>query len=377
MNFVRSTILFSSFLFFFVFQGMNVSGQILGGESMSLKNLRYPGNLPKYLLSRKSVVVIDAPMSHTDDRVRSDWKKLAKTAHYYFRKMNVDAIAYYHVDDLFAGVDTNKIFSDLLTKREFKYVILIHEEAKTGGASKYTITVTAYNNKNTIISQNQNAWKIEGTDLKAVLLEMGKDVLRAEMKLANYLIPEDPEFFETTQIIKGKRIPTYAGDLKVETLVVPRFQKFVIEDSSKVDGNYLSEVKAFNDQIDRKNQRLAQIMESYSPLKYQLSDDYDSKTLYKDGHQFALIHIEGTGENIKKTMGYKLDANETDYVTLKSTGSGTIVYSLPIEAVVTKYYVKHVFSNVVYVGLKWDADLTWEESLQNFIFHMKDTLKVK
>jgi len=378
MNLTRTILSFSTLLLFFVLQGINVSGQILGKESMNFKNLEYHDQLPKYLLSRKSVVVINAPMSLKDPRVRSDWKELANTVHYYFRKMNVDAIAYYHIDDLFAGRDPNQEFSKLLTKREFKYVIWVKQTRVSGHNYQYSITVTPYNGKGTIVSQYQNAWKTEeGSDLKNVLLEMGKDVLRADMKLENYLIPEGPEFFETIKIIKGRRIPTYATDLKVETLVVPRFQKFTIDDSSKVDGNHLAKVKRFNDEIDRKNRRLEQIMESYKPLKYELSDVYDSKALYNAGHQFVLADLNGTGKNIKEELGYKPEMNETDYITLKANGGSTIVYPLPVEAIVTKYYVKHVFTNDVYTGLNWDADLTWEASLQNFIFHMKDILKVK
>lgn len=377
MNSIRSIILLFSLIIVFTLTGIDVFGQILGKEVMNFKYLEYHDNLPKYLLSKKSVVIIDAPMSRKDARLRSDWKELARSVHIYFRKMNIDAIAYYHIDDLFAGVDPNLQFSSLLTKRQFKYVILVKEEVLPSSEPKYTITVTPYNNEASIISQYQNAWKIEGSDLKQVLIEMAKDVIRGEMKMSNYLIPEDPEFFETTKIIKGKRIPTYATDLKVETLVVPRFQKFIVEDPSKVDDSYLAKVKAFNDNIDRKNQKLEQIMESYKPLKYQLSDVYDSKALYNDGHQFVLNHISSTGQNIKQTLGYKFEPNETDYVTLKANGSSSMVYPLPAEAAVTKYYVKHVFTNAVYTGLNWDADLTWEESLQNFIFHMKDILKVR
>ncbi|MGL1888431.1 MAG: hypothetical protein OCD76_18080 [Reichenbachiella sp.] len=346
--------------------------QILGDEAMNYKQLKYHDKLPKYLLSRKSIVLVKTLPSTTDPNLRGDWRELSQLAHRYFRKMKIDAMAYYNIEDIFSGVDANLYFSQSLTKREVKYVILL-EQNENG----YKIVVTPYNNKPSIISQNQNAWKIEGPDLNNMLLEMNKDVIRAEMTLANYLISEKPEFFESSKIIKGRRIPTYAMDLKVEKLIVSRFQKLVIEDPSKADENYKKRVAQFNAEIDQKNQRLEEIMKTYSPLKYELTDKYLSKDIYNEGHQFAIYSMTSTGKQIKESLGYDLSNNETDYVTLKATQFGSMAHPLSAHVVVTKFYVKHVYTKDVYTGLKWDADLTWEESLTNFIFHMKDILKVK
>jgi hypothetical protein len=117
-------------------------------------------------------------------------------------------------------------------------------------------------------------------------------------------------------------------------------------------------------------------MKSY-PLKYEFSNTSDAKELYNQGHQYVLAMVSGTGKTVKQMLNYKLEANETDFISIKSTEIGSVLKTIPVDGVVTKYYVKHVYTKDVYLGSRWEADLTWEEGLENFIFNMKAVLKLK
>lgn len=360
--------------------GTEAKAQLVGAEAIEFKELVYHDKLPKYLQSSKTAVLVSTPRSEKDPRVRSDWKELSHKAHNYFRQMKIDAVAYFYLDDVFSNVRLNEIFYTQLAQREIKYLILLDQKLVAGDSASsysYKITVTPFDKQSTFVEQGGNAWKIEGRDLNKILVQMNKAIVREEMTMSNYLIPEFPEFFESADIIDGRRIPTYAMDLKVETLVVPRFKKMIIQDSSKVDEAFLREVAAFNKKVDEKNRKLASILETYSPLKYQLTDEITPKAIYNNGHQFALMRIDGPGKMIRESLGYEAQTRETDYVTLRASLGGAMTVPMPVDAVVTKFYVQHVFTNDTYVGLKRDADLTWEDSLKNFIFHMKDILKVR
>ncbi|PIB37058.1 hypothetical protein BFP72_17435 [Reichenbachiella sp. 5M10] len=353
--------------------------QLVGSDALPFTHFTYHDKLPKYLLSTKTVVLVSTPMSDKNPHVRSNWQELSRFVHKYFRQMNIDAVAYYYVDDVFSNVDVNATFAKQLAEREIKYVILLEQSKMKGDTSAiehYKITVTPFNDEPSFVDPDQNAWKVEGTDLMQILIKMNKDVIRAEMDFSNYLIPEHPEFFSSVDLIRGRRIPTYAMDLKVETLVVPRFQKYLIDDPSTVDEAYKKRVADYNKRIDQKNQKLEEILATYSPLKYQLTDEITAQAIYNEGHQFALMRIDGTGKTIRECLEYD-PTKETDYVTLRASDIGAKVVALPVDAVVTKFYVQHVFTKDTYVGLKWDADLTWEQALQNFIYHMKDVLRVK
>ncbi|WP_420580310.1 hypothetical protein [Reichenbachiella sp.] len=351
-----------------------LNAQPSGEDWLDMKSLDIQPHLPKYLLSRKSVVLVSVPRSKNDPNLRADWKLLSRTVHKAFKKMKIDAVAYYYLDDMFASPDANESFAKEMEKREIKYIIVLEQSASNlAGVESYRISISGFNDKPSFISERQKAWQTQGPDLEVLLSEMRKDVIRAEMERENYLIPDIPEFFTDAKILKGKRIPTYAMDLKVDKLVVPRFQKYIMEDSSALDAVALSKIAAYNAEVERKNKRLEEIMLDY-PLGYEFSETSSDIDIYNQGHQFVLLMMQGSGKTIKEMLNYEIEPYETDYVTIRA---GSTLNTLPVDAVVYKYYVKHVYTQDAYLGSRWDADLTWEQALQNFIFHMKDILKVQ
>ena len=371
---MQTTIKLLVFSIIFIGSLSNTTAQPGGHEWLDLKNLEVQPHLPKYLLSRKTVVFVKVPRSASDPNVRIDWRKLSLKAHNAFIKMKIDPVAYYYLDDLFASPDATASFVEQMVVREIKYIIVLEQfPTNKNGVESYRISLTAFNDQISFISENQKAWQMEGPDLSVLLGEMNKDVVRAEMERENYLIPDIPEFFTDATILKGKRIPTYATDLKVDKLVIPKFQKYVMEDSTALDAASLQKIAAYNLEIDRKNRRLAEIMLDY-PLEYVISDQFSDGEVYNQGYQFVLLKVHGSGKTIREMLNYEIDPYETDYVTIQA---GSTLNTLPVEAVVYKYYVKHVYTQDAYLGSRWDADLTWEQALQNFIFHMKDILKVQ
>ncbi|MFY0626412.1 MAG: hypothetical protein JXR07_08965 [Reichenbachiella sp.] len=366
-------------LFTALLSPINIKAQVVGSETLQFRDFTFHNKSPKYLTSRKSAVFISVPRSNKNPAIRSDWKDLATSVHAKLKRMKIDPVAYYYTDDAFNNSDPSIAFAKEMTKREIKYLIFVSqiwEKKNAETEEKFTIIVTPFNNESSFVDQGANAWKIENNDFNALFKEMFNTIYKAEHDIENYLIPDIPEFFTDVNIIKGKRIPTYAMDLKVEKLIVPKFQKYIPKDSSKLDEFTLNEIALYNSEIDKKNDKLQTIMKTYH-LPYEISDDYLDKNVYDNGGQFVLLRLEGTGETIKDLLNYKTEPGETVFATIKATDVGSTVLRLPAEAVVSKYYVKHVYTKDVYTGLKWDADLTWEESLKNFIFHMKDILNVK
>lgn len=344
---------------------------MVGAEAMAFKNFVFHSKPPKYLLSKKSAVFISTPPDAKDPRQRENWKSFSKEVHNKFKQMGVDAVAYYYIDDLFSNSDVNEAFVKDLVKRQFKYVILVEHTRNAQNPeleNNFRITIAPFNKEGNFISEGANAYRVEGPSLKALLVKMSKDVIGKGMKFSNYLIPDDPEFFTDAHILTGKRLPVYAHDLKVEPLVVPRFQKYEPKDLSKMDQNTIAKIEAYNAGIDRKNARLEQIMSTY-PLKYEISDNFTDKAVYNKGGQFVLLHFHTTGDHIKGFMDY-----EKDHEAMLSSVTPMGKVNIPREAEVTKFYVKHVFTKDVYTGSNWDAGLTWEDALQNFIYNMKDEL---
>ncbi len=344
--------------------------------------LDYNNKLPDNLLSSKTAVLVSVPPKSPRTTERGDWKSFSESAHSQFRKMGIDAVAYYFVDDIKSGNDPAIHFADELQKRQVQNILLLSRvPLKVAGkvTERYVVVITPFNGEASFISNGQPAWKTQGKELDKVLKTLGREVYRSKQPKTNFLIPDLPEFFEDAEIIKGRRIPTYAGDLKVDKLAVPQFKPALIPDQrpgGTINNKVEKEILAHNQEVTRNNSRLANIMKSY-PLKYEITNTDSDKELYDQGFQYVLVRLNTTGVNIKKMLDYEINPAEADYTTVKNRDGKTTLRSIPKNAPVYKYYVKHLYTGDVYIGSKWDADETWEEALQNFIAKMKEELKLK
>ena len=167
-----------------------LSAQMVGADALRYKNFKYHDKPPKYLLSKKSAVFISVPPSGTDSRTREDWKSFSAVVHDSFKSFGVDAVAYFYFDDLFANAEVNKSFADQLTKRQFKYVILVEHTRSSINPdldNYYKITIVPFNKENSFVDAGANAWKVEGPSLSALLRNMGKNIYKQEMKFSNFL----------------------------------------------------------------------------------------------------------------------------------------------------------------------------------------------
>ena len=342
------------------------------------RDLEFVDRVPKYLLTRKSVVFISYPNEDKNPPLRGDWKSYAEEIHTAFRRIGIDAVGYYHMDDIVSGTDPGIAFAAELKKRQVQYVIIIEKlpSNPTDSISDlHRLVITAFDKKDTFISSGKKALEMEFPGLPNLLKQLSFEVVRAELEHTNFLISDKPEFFTDVQIIRGKRFPSYARDLKVEKLIVPRFPK-LDSITTSFDPQKAANVKQYNRQVDQWNAELEEIMETY-PLDYELTDFQKERDIYKMGYQFALCRLNTTGKTIRQLLNYDIDNSETDYISIKAGLGGATIKSIPVDAPVFKYYVKHVNTKDTYVSGNWDADLTWQDALRNWIFNMKTDLKLK
>ena len=82
------------------------------------------------------------------------------------------------------------------------------------------------------------------------------------------------------------------------------------------------------------------------------------------------------GEIFVELLNYEIDYTETDYITLKTIMDEiTTLEQIPVNAPVYKYYMKQIVNKEIYLGVQWDADLTWEGALLNHINNFKQALE--
>jgi len=256
-------------LFIFLL-GFNLKGQDnIPFNPLKDRLIHFGTEFPPELLSSRSAVFVQVPPRLTVFNQRREWKPIAEYAHGAFRALDIDAIAYYYLDDLQAGYEAAKIYADYLRQREVKNVIFLTAvKLPRDGSTKihYSVTILPFNGRSSLVDQEQVAWFNQDIILEEVLRELRRDILNSDLPRSNNLIPEFPEFFSTANIIEGNRFEIYNSDLKIDKLGVPLFQKIKKPSdysSSENNNKTIKYIEQYNLEVDVKNLRLKDIMEGY------------------------------------------------------------------------------------------------------------------
>lgn len=297
--------------------------------------------------------------------------------------MGIDAVAYINIEDANAGIDVTEAFSEFLNSRQIKNLILISKvnlEIAGKESERTVVVITPYNGKQTFMDHGQPAWKDQDKEMEKVVKNIGRAVYKSKQVQKNFLITENPEFFTDVDIFKNRRFPSFAGDLKIDKLAVPAFTKMEIPASKPgglINNNLEKEIERYNNRVASANNVISSTMKSY-PFKFDLVEyDGDEKKLYNQGYQYVLLNLHTTGFTIRELLNFEVDKSETDYITMKTKDGKAIMRTIPVNAPVYKFYVKHLITGDIYVGSKWDADESLDEALANHIQNFKEELKIR
>ncbi|MEQ8547831.1 MAG: hypothetical protein RIC03_07985 [Cyclobacteriaceae bacterium] len=334
---------------------------VVGGR----KELTHSDQLPINITSERSVVIVYKPLlSKKGFSLKGDWKELVENYQKGFRQIGVDVVYALHYADLNGGPEVSGAFSEVLEKRQIKNLIFIKID-ETGFINR--LIITSYNGKADLIDNGQPCWVTESGEVKTVLLRLGRQVLRQEVDRSNFLIPEIPEYLDEFRLFSGTRYENYSSRLKSQKLAVIKFDGLP---PTTLLGN-----KSYNEKLEELNNRLASMMERY-PFEYELVNYQTDQELYDQGFQFSIMPLTNTNRNVKKMLNYNPSDQETEFVSMIPESENVKVKRIPSEAVVTKYYIKQTIVKDLHVGDNWDADVTWDKALENFLFHLRKSFDI-
>jgi hypothetical protein len=263
-----------------------------------------------------------------------------------FQRAGIDAVAYFETDYLFANQAVLTALAEYLNQREI--VNLVFLQKKTEG---YAVHIAEFNTKPTIIEQNQYAWGAEDKVLTELLLKIYRSSA-STLKKQNLLVVDIPETNITINPILGRRSDFFAIDLKVDPIAIP---------------------KSGDAQADKE---LEELFTTY-PFKYKLTEPgLTEKELRKQGYFYILCVIHGRGKVAKELLGYDMTKAETAIVSITYPNGQQVLKSYGADELIYKFYIKHIDSQNVFLGTKWDADLTWQQALQNHLKAFKTELKI-
>jgi hypothetical protein len=314
-----------------------VSGQFVVSEDRWMEQLNLQGALPEKLLSTRSATFFDYTLSPKE----LDEIQLA------FQRTGVDAIIYFEMDKLFASKDVMKAFGDYLVKREIANLVFIDKNDQG-----FRIIITPFSAKESVIEPKQIVWSTTNRLLTEALKTLYTTASNSQKK-QNLLVSDAPETDAIIDPILGKRNDFYASDLKVDPLAVP---------------------KTGDEAIDKE---LEEIFKNNYPLKFKMTEPgIPEKELRRQGQLYVLGVIYSRGAVAKELLGYDMTKSESALISVTYPDGQQQLKNIPSNTPVFKFYFKHIDSGNVFLGTKWDADITWQQALLNHIRGMKAELRI-
>ncbi len=325
------------YLFFALLVFTSVSlAQVTEDETRFFKRLNATGGLPEKLLQTRTIVF------HTYTLSPKELESIQQS----FQRTGIDAVGYFESDYLFAGKDVFAAVADYLNKREITNLFFIQKSE-----SGYAAYATAFNTKATLVEENQYAWHVQDKILSELLLKIYRTAANS-LKKQNLLINEFPETGLTVNPIQGRRNDFFAIDLKVDPIAIPKFGD------------------------ERLDKELEEIFKSY-PYKYKLTEPgLSEKELRKQGYYYVLSFVHARAKVAKTVLGYDMTKAESAFVSVTYPGNQPVLKNYPADTPVYKFYIKHIDSQNVFLGTKWDADITPYQALLNHLQGFKVELRI-
>ena len=314
-----------------------LQAQRISSEKERIEQLNLQGGLPEKLLSTRAAGFYDYMLSASE----LEEVQLA------FQKTGIDAIIYFELDKPFASKDVSKAFNDYLSKREIENLVFI--EKNDDG---YRITVTVFTGKEDIMAPGQVAWSTSNRLLTEALKTLGRAAASSQKK-QNLLINDAPETDAVINPILGKRNEFYATDLTVDQLAIP------MTGDETIDGE------------------LEQILKDNYPLKFKMTDaGIGEKELRRQGFLYVMGFVHTRGSVARELLGKKIKKTESAFLSVTYPDGQQQLKNIPSNTPVFKFYFKHIDSGNIFLGTKWDADISWQQALLNYIRGMRAELRL-
>lgn len=302
----------------------------LWAQQNPVAQLKINQQLPAELLKSRSVVIVDLPQQAGGKK--QGWEATAKELHQSLRNIGVDPIAYYELGNVLSGPDAIQGFFKDFHQREIQNVIFLH---RTNGLS---LTVAPLGKK-ALVDPETPAWQSNAATPAALVEALYLAATDAKLHMSNFLIPETPEFFYTTELNIKKRFFSYPLDLKFDKMAVPAYPFFGVTGSETPPA-------------------LESVMGLY-PYQWGVTEAGTAEDVLrmKQGYQYVLLYLHSRQENIRRLLNYA-PSKEAPLELQAGEDSGEPVY---------KFYIRHIATGDVYAGSRWDAAPDWQTALNNFL----------
>lgn len=318
-----------------LFLSFAATAQPVREKDAVIARLNINQTLPDNLLSTRSVVLYDESVSQKD----------LQEVQQAFQQTGIDAIAYFLTDLIIAGPDPAFASSNYFISRGIGVLIFLD---KTGG--KYSVTLSKFNSKSTFVDDQSPAWKESDVSLNELL----KTVFRfavSNQKKQNFLVSDFPETSLRIKYFSGRRSEVFTAMTKSFKVAVPKFAD------------------------EKANAALEQMLKDNFPVKYELTDaSWDDRELGRRGFVLVLRFVHTQGTYAKQILDYDLSQMASSFASTDYTSAEPQLKTFHANQTIYKFYIRHIEYGNIFLGLKWDADPSWQTALLSHLKAMRADL---
>ncbi len=301
-------------------------------ESELMARMAPKNTIPAELVSARSVVVYQNTYT----------PKELQEAHTFFQQTGIDAVAYFDVARLLAGHESRKAYSANLLARGIKYLILFQKNEKG-----HRFIFCPFNGKPDFVENNSLVWQQENASLNELLKTVYRFAV-SNLKKTNFLINDLPETDLTVNVFKGRINQNFSLQVKTFKTAIPRFGNTVAD----------AELEAY-------------LKENF-PVKYELVDPQaDEVALSAKGFRTILRYVHTRGLLAQEILGFDMTQQARSLPSAIVVNNEIQIKTILAEQPVYKFFFKNLEYGDLFLGTKWDADVTWQDALRNHIEALK------
>lgn len=289
--------------------------------------------LPQGLLQGKSAVIYFVP--------QKEFTNIASEVQKGLNKSGIDAVTHLHVNNVFSGTESIDAYRENLINREIDYLIYYYADPIP--------KINIFKFKKSFIPDS--TFTLQNEKLQELLRQLYLQAARSNQELTNNLILEVPAYMDYPKFITGRRAEFYDLNMKSGKLAIPKMKDSLL------------------------NKEFDSIMNAYYPFKYGFVEPgMKEEELRKEGYWFILYGIQGSGSLVRNLLEYTTTKEETAYASVVANNGKTEVKTFSVDTPVTKFYIKDTRNGDVFLGKHYDADITWQAALKNYIINLKNIL---
>jgi len=304
------------------------------------------GGLPENFFDGKAVVMVSIDPASQPSMT---WKQLADSLHTSLVNAGADPVAYYELETIALSEDRQAAYAKAFETRQVKNIIFI-----TKTKSTVAVHMSPFSGDGKIIPST-NPYGVRGSDLdeaREVLEAIGENVRSKNLLVID--VPEFGEVIDASASVSLKYEQGYPLNLEIFKTGVPISGYSAYESLISLfrfDLYGKSQEAVLAEQANQKS-ALESILDANYPYEVAwLTEAKTNQELISERIQFILEKVEGRESDLMESMGLE-----------PRTGSE--------NRVVTKYFIKLLVRDEIYIGDSWDADPDWRKSLQNFLSNL-------